>query len=93
MPESGSTFARLDRVLHRGWRWRYAGLVAIGMPIAALLALGFQLVVAIFWGFMMGLAFETLQVATRDYNPTLAFLHTLAFLPIIFVLIGLGMII
>jgi len=49
--------------------------------------------VAIFWGFMVGLAFETLQVAARDCNPTLAILHTLAFLLIINLLIGLGMII
>ena len=65
----------------------------MGLSIAALLALGFQFVVAIFWGFMVGLAFETLQVAARDYNPTLAILHTLAFLLIIYLLIGLGMII
>jgi hypothetical protein len=65
----------------------------MGLPIAMLLALGFQFIVAIFWGFMVGLAFETLQVATRDYNPTLAILHTSAFLFIIFVVIGLGMMI
>ena len=77
--------------LHRGWRWP-TGLIAISVPIAALLALGFQSIVAIFWGFMVGLAFETLRVATRDHNPTLAILHTLVFLFIIFVVIGLGMI-
>jgi hypothetical protein len=85
--------ARLDRALHRAWRWRFTGLVAIGVTIVALLALGFQLVVAIFWGFMVGLGFETLHAAARDYNPTLAVLHTLSFLVIIFGLIGLGMII
>jgi hypothetical protein len=84
---------RFGRVLRWWWHWRYTGLVAIGLPIAALLALGIQSVVAIFWGFMVGLAFETLQVATRDCNPTLAILHTLAFLSIIYGLIGLGMII
>ena len=78
--------------IHRVWRWP-TGLIAMGLPIAMLLALGFQFIVAIFWGFMVGLAFETLQVATRDYNPTLAILHTLAFLFIIFVVIGLGMMI
>ena len=49
--------------LHRGWRWP-TGLIAIGVPIAALLALGFQFIVAIFWGFMVGLAFETLRGST-----------------------------
>jgi hypothetical protein len=85
--------ARLGHTLHRAWRWRLTGLVVMGVTIAALLALGFQLVVAIFWGFMGGLAFETLHAAARDYNPTLAVLHTLSFLVIIFGLIGLGMII
>jgi len=77
--------------LYRGWGWP-TGLIAIGVPIAALLAFGFQFIMAIFWGFMVGLAFETLRVATMDYNPTLAILQTLAFLFIIFVVIGLGMI-
>jgi hypothetical protein len=82
----------LGRVFHRVWRW-HTGLVAMSVSIAALLALGFQLVLAIFWGFMVGLAFETLQVAAKDSNPTLAILHTVAFLLIINLLIGLGMII
>ena len=60
------------------------------MLIAALLALGFQFAVASFWAFMVGLAFETLQAASRDCNPTLAMLHTSAFLLVIFVVIGLG---
>lgn len=67
------------------------GLAVMGLSIAALLALGFQFVVAIFWGFMVGLAIETLQAAAKDHNPTLAVLHTSAFLLIIFLLIGLGM--
>ena len=82
----------LGRVFHRVCRW-HTGLVAMSVSIAALLALGFQLVLAIFWGFMVGLAFETLQVAAKDSNPTLAILHTVAFLLIINLLIGLGMII
>jgi hypothetical protein len=69
------------------------GLVAMCVSIAALLALGCQFVVAIFWGFMIGLALETLKAAARDCNPTLAILHSLAFLLFINLLIGLGMII
>jgi len=78
---------------HRRARPGHTGLAVMGLSIAALLALGFQFVVAIFWGFMVGLALETLRAAAKDYNPTLAVLHTSAFLLIIFLLIGLGMII
>jgi hypothetical protein len=90
MHESGSMLARLGRFFSRSWPW-YSGLTAMGLSMAALVALGFQFVVAVFWGFMVGLAFETLRVAAKDYNPTLAMLHTSAFLLIVFLLTGLGM--
>jgi hypothetical protein len=58
--------ARLGQVLYWVVRWRYSGLVLVGIAAAVPIEMGFSTLNVLVWDCTVGVAFTTLSLAISD---------------------------
>ena len=58
--------ARLGQVLYSVARWRYSGLIIVGIAAAVLIEMGVPTLKVLVWGCGVGVAFTTLSMDMSD---------------------------